>query len=127
MVYLNGEISLQRKNMNYGKSASGEKMPKKVISSDMSGEKKGSMSGPNSLKGSKGMSGESIPKGATASDMSGERKAKVVGGVALGKADGIGMREKSHLGKNDGLLGECKGGTSESVVYNHVRIPHPQD
>ena len=59
--------------------------------------------------------------------MSGERKAKLVGGVAMGKADGIGMRDASHLGKNDGMCGEMKGGSSEKVVYDHKRMVHPQD
>jgi hypothetical protein len=113
--------------MNYGKPASGEKLPKKATSSDITGEKKGSMSGPNSLKGTKGASGESIPKGATSSDMSGERKAPLVGGVAMGKADGIGMRDKSHMGKKDGMCGEMNDGTAERVVYEHVRVPHSQD
>jgi len=113
--------------MNYGKPASGEKMPKGVVSSDKTGMKKGSESGPNSTKGTKGESGEMIPKGATASDTSGERRAKLVGGVAMGKADGIGARDASHMGKNDGMLGEMKGGSSEKVVYNHKRIAHPQD
>ena len=89
--------------------------------------KKGLEFGPNSTKGTKGASGESIPKGATSSDTSGERKAKLVGGVAMGMADGIGLRDSSHMGKNDGMLGEMKGGTTEKVVYDHKRTPHPQD
>jgi len=113
--------------MNYGKPASGEKMPKGVVSSDKSGMKKGSESGPNSTKGTKGESGEMIPKGATSSDMSGERKAKLVGGVAMGKADGIGMRDASHMGKNDGMCGEMKGGSREHIAYEHSRMDHEQD
>jgi hypothetical protein len=113
--------------MNYGKPASGEKMPKGVMSSDKSGMKKGSESGPNSTKGTKGESGEMIPKGATASDTSGERKAKLVGGIAIGKADSIGSREASHMGKYDGQCGEMKGGSSEKVVYEHKRVAHEQD
>ena len=113
--------------MNYGKPASGEKMPKGVVSSDKTGMKKGSESGPNSLKGTKGASGEMIPKGATSSDTSGERKAKLVGGVAMGKADGIGLRDSSHMGKTDGQLGDMKGHMGEKVVYEHKRIAHEQD
>ena len=114
--------------MGYGmRGESGEKMPKGVVSSDKTGMKKGLESGPNSTKGTKGASGESIPKGATSSDTSGERKAKLVGGVAMGMADGIGLRNSSHMGKNDGLLGEMKGGTTEKVVYDHKRIAHEQD
>jgi hypothetical protein len=89
--------------------------------------KKGSESGPNSTKGTKGASGEMIPKGATSSDTSGERKAKLVGGAAMGKADSIGSREASHMGKYDGQCGEMKGGSSEKVVYEHKRVAHEQD
>ena len=113
--------------MNYGKPASGEKMPKGVVSSDKTGMKKGSESGPNSLKGTKGASGEVLPKGAISSDTSGERKAKLVGGVAMGKADGIGSRESSHMGKYDGHCGEMKGHMGEKVVYEHKRVEHEQD
>jgi hypothetical protein len=116
------------KYMGYGiRGESGEKLPKGVMSSDKTGMKKGSESGPNSLKGTKGASGELLPKGATASDMSGERKAKLVGGVAMGKADSIGARDASHMGKNDGMLGECKGGSREHTVYEHKRVEHHQD
>jgi hypothetical protein len=113
--------------MNYGKPMSGEKMPKKVMSSDLTGEKKGTESGPNSTKGSAGMSGEKLPMGAQKADMSGERKAKLVGGVGMGKADGIGNREASHMGKNDGMLGEMKGVCKEHVCYDHKRVAHEQD
>jgi len=114
--------------MNYGmRGESGEKMPKGVVSSDKTGMKKGSESGPNSTKGTKGASGEMIPKGATSSDTSGERKAKLVGGAAMGKADSIGSREASHMGKYDGQCGEMKGGSSEKVVYEHKRVAHEQD
>ena len=107
----------------YGK----EKMPKGVAASDRSGEKMGSEKGPNSTKGTPGMTGEKMPKGVNASDMSGERKAKLVGGVAIGRADSIGARESSHMGNNDGRLGEFNTGTSESMCYSHERMPHVQD
>jgi hypothetical protein len=115
-------------DMGYGiRGESGEKLPKGVMSSDKSGMKKGSESGPNSLKGIASTTGAKAPAGATASDMSGERKAKLVGGVAMGKADGIGARDASHMGKNDGMLGECKGGSREHTVYEHKRVEHHQD
>jgi len=74
-----------------------------------------------------GASGEKVPKGVLASDTSGERKAPLKGGVAMGKADGLGLREASHAGKNDGLLGELKGGAKEHECYSHKRIEHEQD
>ena len=101
----------------YGK----EKMPKGVTASDRSGEKMGSEKGPNSLKGVPSVTGAKAPAGATASDMTGERKAKLVGGVAMGKADGMGERDKSHMGKQDGMCGEMKGGSREHVAYAHER------
>ena len=74
-----------------------------------------------------GASGEKVPKGVLASDTSGERKAPLKGGVAMGKADGLGLREASHAGKYDGRLGELKGGAREHVAYDHKRIEHEQD
>ena len=74
-----------------------------------------------------GASGEKVPKGVLASDTSGERKAPLKGGVAMGKADGLGLREASHAGKNDGLLGEIKGGAREHECYAHKRMEHAQD
>ena len=110
-----------------------EKEPKGAKSSDMTGQKKmketnaAGMSSPNSLKGTKGMSGEKLPKGANASDETGERKMPLVGGVAIGRADSIGARESSHMGKNDGRLGEMNTGSREHVAYEHKRIDHVQD
>ena len=75
-----------------------EKEPKGAKSSDMTGQKKmketnaAGMSGPNSLKGTKGMSGEKLPKGANASDETGERKMPLVGGVAITSKDSPGTR-----------------------------------
>ena len=103
--------------MGYGK----EVMPKGVTASDKSGMKKGRESGVNSTKFMSGESGEKMPKGVNASDTSGERKAKLVGGVAMGMADSIGSREASHMGKNDGMCGEVKGGSREHEVYSHSR------
>ena len=74
-----------------------------------------------------GASGEKVPKGVLASDTSGERKAPLKGGVAMGKADGLGLREASHAGKNDGRLGEIKGGAREHECYAHKRMEHAQD
>ena len=104
-----------------------EKEPKRAKSSDRTGEKMGSESGSNSTKGTKGMTGEKLPKGATASDMSGEIKAKLVGGVGIGKADSIGARESSHMGKVDGRTGEFNTGSRESECYSHERTLHIQD
>lgn len=71
--------------------------------------------------GTRGETGEQIPASTKASDSSGERKVGIKGGVGMGKADSIGERESSHLGKHDGRLGEMKGHKGESVVYNHKR------
>ena len=104
-----------------------EKTPSGVTASDRTGEKKGSEKGVNSTKFMPGASGEKIPAGATASDMTGERKAKLVGGVAMGKADGMGARPMSHMGAVDGRMGEMKGGSREHVAYEHKRADHVQD
>jgi hypothetical protein len=104
-----------------------EKEPKGAKSSDRTGEKKGSESGPNSLKGTKGMTGEKMPKGANSSDTSGEIKRPLVGGVAMGKADSLGARDGSHMGKNDGRTGEFNTGSKEHECYSHSRVPHVQD
>ena len=74
-----------------------------------------------------GASGEKMPKGVLASDTSGERKMALKGGVAMGKADGLGLREASHAGKIDGRLGEVKGGSKEHECYSHERMEHAQD
>lgn len=107
----------------------GEKMPKKVISSDMSGEKKIKASKVDSE--SKDMypstTGAKAPKAALSSDTTGERKMPIAGGVGMGKADGIGERESSHMGKHDGRLGEMKGHMGEKTVYDHKRYDHDQD
>ena len=98
-----------------------EKSPKGVTASDRTGEKMGSKDGANSTKGTPSVTGAKAPAGATASDTTGERKARLVGGVAMGKADSIGDRVDGHLGKNDGRLGEFKGGSREKEVYSHDR------
>jgi hypothetical protein len=99
-----------------------------AISSDMTGEKKVGVSKVDrEYGGAKSMTGATPPKGATSSDTSGERKMKIQGGVGMGKADGLGMREASHMGKHDGRMGEMKGGSSESNCYDHKRIAHVQD
>jgi hypothetical protein len=108
----------------YGK----EKEPKGVTASDRTGEKKvGASKVDREMGGVPSMTGAKAPKGATSSDMSGERKARIEGGVGMGKMDGIGGRESSHMGMHDGRLGEMKGGSSESTVYEHKRVPHVQD
>ena len=74
-----------------------------------------------------GASGEKIPKGALSSDTSGERRRPIEGGVGMGKMDGIGEREASHMGHHDGRMGEMNTGTKEANVYEHKRTPHVQD
>jgi hypothetical protein len=51
----------------------------------------------------------------------------IAGGVGMGKMDGIGMREKSHMGHHDGRKGEMNTGSKEHVAYEHSRIDHVQD
>ena len=115
------------KDMRMGKSMgssmgqSGEKAPKGVMASDRTGMSKGSNGGVMSEKMMPGASGEKMPKGVLSSDMSGQEKGKRVGGVAMGKEDGIEGRDKSHMGKMDGRLGEFKGGSSEKECYSHDR------
>jgi len=104
-----------------------EKMPKGVMSSDMTGDKKVSVPKMDKEKFVPGASGEKIPKGALSSDTSGERKMPIEGGVGMGKADGIGMREASHMGHHDGRMGEMKGKVSEESCYDHKRYDHVQD
>jgi len=110
-----------------------EKEPKGAKSSDSTGEKKmgpksfDKMTGPNSMKGTKGMSGEKMPKGADSADTTGEIKRPLNGGVAMGKADSIGSRDMSHMGKVDGRTGEFNTGSKESECYVHERTPHIQD
>jgi hypothetical protein len=45
----------------------------------------------------------------------------IAGGVGMGKMDGIGSRDGSHMGKHDGRMGEMKGGSSEKSCYEHER------
>ena len=81
----------------------------------------------DSSKGIPLHTGGKMPKGADSSDTSGERKVALKGGVGMGKADGLGLREASHAGKFDGRLGELKGGAREHIAYDHKRIEHEQD
>ena len=74
-----------------------------------------------------GETGEREPKGATSRDMTGERHAKIVAGVAMGKADSLGARDGSHMGRHEGDVGEFNEGTKTGVCYDHVRSSHPQD
>jgi len=98
-----------------------EKEPKGAKSSDRTGEKKIHVSKVDREAYEPGVSGEKMPKGVLSSDTSGERKAKIVGGVAMGKADSIGSRDGSHMGRVDGRCGEMNTGSSEKVVYDHKR------
>ena len=101
----------------YGK----EVEPKGAKSSDRTGEKKIGASMVDKEVFRPGVSGEKIPKGALSSDTSGERKMPIAGGVGMGKMDGIGARDGSHMGKHDGRLGEVKGHIGEKNVYEHER------
>ena len=98
-----------------------EKMPKGVKSSDRTGEKKIGASMVDKEVSRPGATGEKIPKGALSSDMSGERKRPITGGVGMGKMDGMGNRESSHMGHHDGRMGEMKGYVGEKNVYEHER------
>jgi len=104
-----------------------EKEPKGAKSSDRTGEKKVGASMVDKEVFRPGVSGEKIPKGALSSDTSGERKMPIAGGVGMGKMDGIGSRDSSHMGMHDGRKGEMKGGSSESSCYDHKRMEHVQD
>ena len=105
-----------------------ETAPKGVKSSDMTGQKRvGASKVDKEYGGEPSTTGAKPPKGATASDISGERKAPVAGGVGMGKADGLGLRDESHMGMHDGRLGEMKGHMGEKTVYEHERYPHDQD
>ena len=95
--------------------------PKGAKSSDRTGEKKIGASMVDKEVFRSGASGEKIPKGALSSDTSGERKMPIAGGVGMGKMDGMGSRDASHMGKHDGRLGEMKGGSSEKSCYDHER------
>ena len=104
-----------------------KKIPK-AISSDLTGDKKVGVSKVDrEYGGAPSTTGAKAPKGATASDISGERKRPIEGGVGMGRADGLGLREASHMGMHDGRLGEAKGHMGEKVVYEHKRIAHEQD
>ena len=105
-----------------------EVAPMGVKSSDKTGEKKVHVSKVDrEYGGVKSTTGATPPKGATSSDTSGERKRPIEGGVGMGKADGLGLREASHMGHHDGRLGEMKGHHGEKSVYDHKRYEHAQD
>jgi hypothetical protein len=104
-----------------------EKEPKGVSASDRTGEKNVRVPKEDKEVFKTGMTGERVPKGALSSDTSGERKMPIEGGVGMGKADGLGLRESGHMGHHDGRKGELNDGSRERVVYEHKRIPHIQD
>lgn len=105
-----------------------EKEPKGAKSSDSTGEKKVKVSKVDREEGGvPSTTGAKAPKAAMSSDTSGERKAPLAGGVGMGKADGMGLREASHMGHHDGRLGEMKGHHGEKVIYDHKRVEHEQD
>jgi len=115
----------KEKIMGYPKM---EKEPKGAKSSDRSGEKKIGVSMVDRESGGvPSTTGAKAPKAAMSSDISGERKRPITGGVGMGKADGIGMRDSSHMGRVDGNCGEMNDGSKEREVYSHSRMPHTQD
>jgi hypothetical protein len=81
----------------------------------------GSKGQPGTDFGSKGESGEKFPKGAKSSDAGGERSARIKNGVGMGSADVTGGRA---AGSKE--VGELNTGRSESICYDHKRIPHAQ-
>jgi len=101
-----------------------EKMPKGATASDMTGQKRVGTPKEDKEVYKSGASGEKMPKGVLASDMSGEKRRPIMGGVGMGMADGIGERDKSHMGKVDGRLGELKGGSREHDCYSHERAEY---
>jgi len=110
------------------RAESGEKLPKRATSSDMTGEKKVRVSKVDKEYGGvPSTTGAKSPKGATSSDTSGERKAPIMGGVGMGKADGMGMRPAAHAGHHDGRMGEMNDGSKERECYSHVRVGHAQE
>ncbi len=109
------------------RAESGEKLPKGAKSSDRTGEKKIGASMVDKEVFRSGASGEKVPKGALSSDTTGERKMPIAGGVGMGKMDGIGARDASHMGRVDGRTGELNDGSKEREVYSHVRVGHVQD
>lgn len=99
-----------------------EKLPKAATSSDRTGEKMVKVSKVDREgMGVPSTTGATPPKGALSSDTSGEKRRPIEGGVGMGMMDGIGGREKSHMGKHDGRLGEMKGEVSEKSCYDHKR------
>ena len=109
------------------RAESGEKLPKSAKSSDRTDEKKIGASMVDKEVFRSGASGEKVPKGALSSDTTGERKMPIAGGVGMGKMDGIGARDASHMGRVDGRTGELNDGSKEREVYSHVRVGHVQD
>jgi hypothetical protein len=120
---------MKQSHTDFGeRDESGERIPKRANSEDERGERHTKVPKADSERGTKGESGEHEPKGTKASDQSGERKVRMEGGVGLGKADSIGNRVGSHLGKHDGRTGELNDGhKGERTIYHHQRVPHAQD
>lgn len=105
-----------------------EVIPKAVTSSDATGTKRVGVSKVDREDGGvPSTTGAKAPKAAESSDRTGMQRQKIVGGVAVGKADGMGSRDESHKGHQDGRMGEMKGYVGEKVVYEHMRHRHDQD
>ena len=102
--------------------------PKGAKASDRSGEKKiGASKVDREMGGVPSTTGAKAPKAALSSDITGERKMPIAGGVGMGKMDGIGSRDGSHMGRVDGRCGEMNDGSMERECYSHERMPHVQD
>jgi hypothetical protein len=115
-------MPMKQPHTDFGyRGETGEKEPKGASSSDTSGERKVKVPREDREAGKPGESGEHEPKGAKASDSGGERKVRIMGGVGQGKADSIGAREGSHLGKHDGRTGEMNTGRKEGHFYHHAK------
>ncbi len=81
------------------------------------------MNQPKTDYGTKGETGEKMPKMPT---MGANKSERMVNGVGMSSPDGIGMRDKSHMGKPDAMVPEYNSGRMEGECYDHKRIPHDQ-
>ena len=116
-------MGMKQAKTDYGtRGETGERTPRHATASDTGGERRDKVPVADKERPkAAGETGERSPKGDKSSDGSGERRVSLEGGVGMGMADGIGKRPSSHLGKNDGVLGEVKGSVSERVFHEHVR------
>lgn len=97
-----GEPKMRQAGTDFGqRGETGEKFPKGVKSSDMSGQRK-----------------EKLDHGVGRGQA--DKTGNMIGGVG---------RHEHHMGKHDGHHGEFNEGTKESshVCYEHKRVEHVQD